>query len=93
MAELRIRREHGLGLPEARKAAQRVADELAGAFQMTSAWDGDILRFSRSGVEGALSVTADHVEVVARLGMLVAMLKPQIEARVKRDFDEHFGSV
>jgi putative polyhydroxyalkanoate system protein len=92
MAELRIRREHGLGLPEARKAAQRVADELAAAFQMTSAWDGDTLRFSRSGVNGALSVTANHVEVVARLGMLVAMLKPQIEARVKRDFDEYFGS-
>ena len=92
MAELRIRREHGLGLPEARKAAQRVADELAEAFQMTSAWDGDTLRFSRSGISGALSVTANHVEVVARLGMLVAMLKPQIEARVKRDFDEYFGS-
>ncbi len=92
MAELRIRREHSLGLAEARKAAQRVADELAGAFQMTSTWDGDTLRFSRSGVSGALRVSADHVEVVARLGMLVAMLRPQIEARVKRDFDQYFGS-
>ncbi len=92
MAELRIKRQHGLGLAEARLAAQRVADELASSLQVRSAWDGDTLRFSRSGIDGSLKVSADDVEVVARLGMLVAMLKPQIEARVNRDFDEYFGS-
>ena len=91
MAELRIRREHRLGLEKARAAAQRVADELASAFQVGSSWDGDTLRFSRTGVSGVLRVSASDVEVEARLGMLVALLKPQIEERIKRDFDQYFG--
>ena len=92
MSELVIRRKHALGLERAREAAQKVADELAKSYDMRSAWQGDTLRFSRSGVDGALRVSADQVEVVARLGLLAAAFKPRIEERINRDFDRYFAA-
>src|SRR5690606_22682532 len=47
MADISIRREHGLSLQQAKEAAQQIADRMAGEFQMATEWCGDVLSFRR----------------------------------------------
>lgn len=92
MSELVVRRAHALGLARARAAAQKVADDLARNYDLRSSWEGDTLRFSRSGIDGALRVTDDQVEVVARLGLLAAAFRPRIEEQIQRNFERYFAA-
>ncbi|MEK9720993.1 MAG: polyhydroxyalkanoic acid system family protein, partial [Quisquiliibacterium sp.] len=57
MAEVHLRRRHGVGLKVAKAAAQKVADDLAEEFGMQASWDGDVLRLCRTGADGELLVT------------------------------------
>ena len=90
MSTIELKRDHALGLKKARVAAQRVADEMEREFGMTSEWDGNVLRFSRSGVQGELAVTKDEVRLDARLGLLLSAFKPKIEEHVNENFDRYF---
>ncbi|MBK6716428.1 MAG: polyhydroxyalkanoic acid system family protein [Burkholderiales bacterium] len=92
MSEICIRRAHGMTLAKARKAAEKIADELAAEFEMRHAWEGDTLNFSRSGVHGHIRVNTKEVEVQAKLGFLLAFLRPKIEQEIHRFCDEKFGS-
>ena len=91
MPGIHLERSHHLGLRKARAAAQRVADDLAQSFEMSTEWDGNALRFSRAGVTGSLTVSRDRVVLDARLGGLLAVFRSRIEARLHDDFDRYFG--
>jgi len=91
MSEIHLQRKHGLGLKKAREAAQKVADEMAESFDMESEWDGNELRFARSGVTGCLRVTKDLVVLEAKLGFLLAAFKPRIEEKLEKEFDRYFA--
>src|SRR5260370_979776 len=52
MADIEIRRTHGMGRAAARAAADRMAEHLGRKFGLKGDWDGDVLRFQRPG--GAL---------------------------------------
>jgi putative polyhydroxyalkanoate system protein len=91
MADINLKRKHTLGLKKAKVAAQKVADDLAEHFDVKSEWDGNELRFSRSGVNGVLEVSKDSVEVNAKLGMLLSAFKPKIEEQIGKNFDKYFG--
>ncbi|HMX10265.1 MAG TPA: polyhydroxyalkanoic acid system family protein, partial [Burkholderiaceae bacterium] len=87
-----IRRAHGMTLAKARKAAEKIADELAAEFEMRHAWEGSTLTFSRSGVHGSIVVGVKDVEVRAKLGFLLAFLRPKIEQEIHRFCDQNFPS-
>ncbi|MFZ4758606.1 MAG: polyhydroxyalkanoic acid system family protein [Burkholderiaceae bacterium] len=91
MSTIELKRDHALGLKKAKVAAQRVADEMEREFGMTSEWDGNVLRFTRSGVSGELMVTKSHVELNAKLGFLLSAFRGRIEEQIHRNFDEYFG--
>jgi putative polyhydroxyalkanoate system protein len=80
MADIELNRKHAIGLKKAKAAAQKVADELAEKFDVSSQWAGNTLEFERSGISGALTVTKDTVAVHAKLGFLLSAFKPKIEA-------------
>lgn len=90
MSDIRITRRHVLGLEQARRAAQKIADDLSAEYGFESRWEGDVLRFSRSGVRGVLSVGTDEVHLNAHLGLLLAAFKPKIEAHINDNFDRYF---
>jgi putative polyhydroxyalkanoate system protein len=92
MSEIRIRRAHAKPIDEARKAAEKMAKQLRKDFDLDYAWDGHVLRFERSGVDGELHVTAREVRLEAKLGFLLAFLKPRIEAEVEEQLDKHLGA-
>lgn len=91
MADIRIQRQHGMSLEAARQAARHLANELAEEFALDYAWEGDCLRFRGAGVSGTISLTARAVEITARLGIMTALLWPNIEAEIHRFCDENFG--
>ena len=52
MADIDLKREHGLGLAAARKAADRMAEDLGRKFSLVGSWSGNTLHFDRPGVAG-----------------------------------------
>ena len=90
MSDIEITRRHGRTLAQARKAARHLAQEMEDDLDMTSAWDGDVLSFQRSGVKGRMEVDADEVRIHIRLGLLFAAFKPTIEREIHKYFDENF---
>ena len=90
MSRIDIRHAHSLPKAKARKAIEEVAKKLAERFQMDWAWDGDVLNFSRSGVDGQIELGAKDLHVHAKLGFLTAMFKDPIESEIKRVLQERF---
>lgn len=91
MAEIRIRREHSLGLAKARKIAWAWAEKVEEKFDMEctvlEGEDEDTVEFTRSGVKGELTVTADHFDLRARLGLLLGAFKATIESEIQKELD------
>ena len=66
MSEIRIRRAHAKPLDQARKAAEKMARQLREDFDLDYEWDGHVLRFQRTGVDGELHVTGKEIRLDAR---------------------------
>lgn len=92
MADISIVQEHKLTPKKAREAAQKVADAISGDYGMEVEWDGDVLRFERSGVQGQLTLEKKKAEVFIRLGFLMSAFAPTIEAKVAESMKTVFAS-
>jgi putative polyhydroxyalkanoate system protein len=88
MADIKVVRKHHLGVAQAKKIAQKTADDLAQEYDLKSVWDGDTLRFSRSGVEGTMAVTPTEIRLEAKLGLLLSAFKGKIEQHIEHRLDE-----
>ena len=91
MAELKIVQEHSLSPAAARTAAEQVAQRLAAEFGLACKWDGDVLRFERSGVDGDLRLEGQSAALRIRLGMLMSAFAPAIEAKVTEKMRKVFA--
>jgi putative polyhydroxyalkanoate system protein len=91
MSEIKVRRKHALPIEEARAAAEKVAARMKKDFDFGYHWDRHVLHFERTGVQGALHVTKDEVKLEAKLGFLLAWLKPRIEKEIDESFDKYFS--
>jgi putative polyhydroxyalkanoate system protein len=91
MAEIRIRREHRLGLAKARKTAWRwaeLAEEKFGlACTVIEGETSDVVEFSRAGLDGRLLVEADAFDLSAELGFLLGAFRQRIEAGIEENLD------
>ena len=96
MAEIRIRREHTLGLAKARKIAWRWAEQVEQKFGMEcSVLEGetsDSVEFRRAGVNGELIVAPDHFDLTARLGFLLGAFRGTIEREIEGELDKLLSS-
>ena len=91
MPDIDIRRKHTRTLKDARAAIERVADHLAGKFDVDWSWVGDTMRFSRSGVDGHIKVTPKDVHVTATLGFLLMAIRGPIEREIHQYLDREFS--
>jgi putative polyhydroxyalkanoate system protein len=91
MPDIRIHRDHSLGLPKARKVAWAWAEEVEQKFDMEcSVLEGetsDTVEFKRSGVSGRLIVAADHFDLEAKLGFLLGAFAKTIEGEILKNLD------
>ena len=92
MAEIRIVREHGLGLQKARKLAWRWAEVAEKKLEMQCTYEEggthDTVRFERPGAHGELEVTKDRFRLHAKLGFLLGVFKGKIESEIVKNLDE-----
>jgi putative polyhydroxyalkanoate system protein len=91
MSSIEITHLHSLSGDAARVAVQDMVDKLTERFGMKSNWLGDVLNFSGSGVDGAISLLPGSVQVSAKLGFLASAMKPMIESEIQRVLKEKLG--
>lgn len=91
MPDIRIHRDHQLGLEKARKVAWDWAEKVEQKFDMAcTVIEGefsDTVEFTRSGVKGQLIVAADHFDLQAKLGFLLGAFSKTIEAEIEKQLD------
>jgi putative polyhydroxyalkanoate system protein len=91
MPDIKIHRDHSLGLPKARKIALQWAEDVEEKFDMAcTIIEGefsDTVQFTRSGVNGTLIVAADHFDLNAKLGFLLGAFSKTIESEIKKNLD------
>lgn len=92
MSEIRIHRDHALGLERARKVAWKWAEHVEKKYDMEcTVLEGetsDTVQFKRAGVSGTMIVTGEHFEVQAKLGLLMGAFAGQIQTEVAKQLDE-----
>jgi putative polyhydroxyalkanoate system protein len=91
MPDIKIHREHALGLAKARKVALKWAEDVEKDFGMEctviEGETSDTVRFKRSGVNGQLIVAADHFDLDAKLGFLLGAFAKTIENEICKNLD------
>jgi len=88
MADIRISRNHQLGLQEAMVAADKMAQKLGEKFDLNGDWNGNRLNFHRPGVTGYLVVSEASVEMEVSLGFMLKMMRGPIESAVHEQLDQ-----
>jgi putative polyhydroxyalkanoate system protein len=92
MSDIKVVRKHSLSIEQAKKIAQKAADELAREYDLESEWNGDTLSFSRSGVDGEMAVSGNEIRIGVKLGFLLKAFKPRIQQHVENQLDELIAS-
>jgi putative polyhydroxyalkanoate system protein len=91
MPDIKIHRDHAMGLAKARKIAWQWAEEVERKFDMScTVVEGefsDTVQFTRSGVNGTLVVAADHFDLNAKLGFLLGAFSKTIESEIQKNLD------
>jgi putative polyhydroxyalkanoate system protein len=91
MPDIKIHRDHSLGLAKARKIALKWAEDVERDFSMectiTEGEFSDTVHFTRSGVNGTLIVAPDHFDLNAKLGFLLGAFSKTIENEIKKNLD------
>jgi putative polyhydroxyalkanoate system protein len=92
MPTIDIHHPHSLGKQACREAVDAIAHKLADRFGLGDmAWDGDTMKFSGRGIAGSLAVADSDAHLQMRLGPLLALMQPVIEAEIRRRLQEHLG--
>jgi putative polyhydroxyalkanoate system protein len=91
VADIDLKREHDLGLPAARKAADQMAEDLGRKFKLVGSWAGNTLHFDRPGVAGTLALTDKHLHLTVKLGFLLKAMRGPIERAVHQELDSLFA--
>jgi putative polyhydroxyalkanoate system protein len=96
VADIRIHRDHTLGLAQARKVAWAWAEEAESKFDMActviEGETSDTVEFTRSGVSGRLIVAGDHFDLEAKLGFLLGAFSKTIEGEITKTLDSLLAS-
>ncbi len=92
MSTIDVRRAHNLDHAHAREAAETLAQDLSRQFDVDYQWDGDVMRFKRSGVKGQLDVAPDSLHVHLELGLMLRPFKSRIEQEINSQLDQLVGS-
>ena len=92
MADINIVQDHHLTHKKAHEAAQKVADKLAEEFDLSCAWEGDVLRFERSGVSGTLTLHKHKAQMQIKLGFLFGAFASTIESKVAENMKKVFAA-
>lgn len=89
MAHIDERKRHSIGKEEARKAAEEIAQDIGEKISASYRWEGDELRFERTGAKGSIQVSDEEVRVQVSLSFMLRPLKGTIESKIRAYMDEN----
>jgi putative polyhydroxyalkanoate system protein len=90
--DINIIQRHSLKMQSARAAVQTAVDELMRDFDMVVNWEGQVLRFKRSGVSGSLTLVEGEARLEVKLGMMLKAYASKIEDKLRRNMEKIFVS-
>ncbi|HLT12575.1 MAG TPA: polyhydroxyalkanoic acid system family protein [Marinobacter sp.] len=88
MSVIDIHRAHSLDKAHAREAAETLAKDLSKQFDVNYQWEGDLLKFKRSGVKGQLDIAEDELHIRLELGLMLRPFKSRIEQEIQSQLDQ-----
>lgn len=91
MSVIDVRRSHSMDHDHAREAAENLAQDLSKKFDVNYEWDGDLLKFHRSGVKGHLDISPSELHVHLELGMMLRPFKGRVEEEIHNELDRLIG--
>ena len=93
MANVKITREHNLGLDKALASARALVDGLAEQYGLTTYWSdtGVTVKHGLTGITGTLEVTDKTVTVIVELSFLQSAFKGVIESTINSVLAKELG--
>ena len=88
MSVIDIHRAHSLDKEHAREAAETLAKDLSKQFDVNYQWEGDLLKFKRSGVKGQLDISENDLHIRLELGLMLRPFKSRIEQEIHSQPDQ-----
>lgn len=92
MPDISITQAHTMSLQQSKQAAQLVADQMVAEFDMSTAWQDDVLSFAREGLSGTLVLRDNAAQIDVTLGMLFKTFAPMIEEKLNRKMAKAFAA-
>ena len=89
MAGFTVSRPYTMSREEVRDAAEQLAQALKTKHGLRYRWQGDCASFSRSGLEGKLSIDDDTITLSVKLGLLASMFEQPLKQAVNEYLDEY----
>lgn len=86
---MKIKRQHELGMDEARRRVDCIATEMGQQFGLRSEWKGDDLNVKGSGVNGQISIRDTNIEVNVTLGFSLMLMEGTIRSAIESAMDKH----
>jgi putative polyhydroxyalkanoate system protein len=88
MTNIHLKRNHNLDRDDARAKVEELAESLKDKLGAEYHWDGDTLRFQRTGASGFIDVSREGVvEVDVKLGLVLRPMKGVIEKSISEGFE------
>jgi putative polyhydroxyalkanoate system protein len=91
VANISIRREHGLPHVKAVEAANRIAVQLQKEYGVLSRWQGSTLHFERAGLTGTLELSGSKLKLEIHLGFLMSVFRERISEAVEQTLRKEFA--
>ena len=92
MSDISITQAHTMSLQQSKQAAQLVADQMAAEFDMSTAWQDDVLSFTRDGLSGTLALRDNEAQIDVTLGTFFKTFAPMIEEKLNRKMAKAFAA-
>jgi putative polyhydroxyalkanoate system protein len=91
MAQIALSHAHTMSKADAKTAVERVGSDLEDRLDATSQWDGDTLRFERSGASGQINVHESEVDVAIDLSWWVPVSTDRVRSEAEALLEEHLS--
>ena len=76
---------------KAREGAQKLAERLKEKLDAKFHWDGDVLKFERTGASGKITVGDKDVRIEVDLGLMLRPMKSKVEEKIEQYLKEYMS--
>ncbi len=91
MAKIHLSKKHSKSKEEIDELVGKLEEDVCSELQLSSRRSGNKVLFKRSGVDGALTMAEQRIDIEVKLGIMNSLFAPQIESALRKKLDEYLG--